>query len=393
MFSVPMVLTLLALAVLVEMFGFAYHAVLPAVARGVLQVGEVGLGTLSMMVGFGSLAGVMVLTALGNLRRKGPLLIGITVGYGAFLLALAMTAGGRKQNDEDTWGAALVDLSTGEFSAAEYTGSSGRQAIVDEVSALRPREVIVAGDLPLLDRIPELAAFDLPVTTLDAWVFDFEHARETLCDQLRTATLDGSELGGHAAATAAAGALVQYLRDTQKVDLAHVRSVDFRSRADHVLIDATTLRHLEILAAADGGGDGSLLAEIDRTATPMGGRLLRARLQRPARAIEVIQDRLDAVDELLSRGPDRARLRETLKAVHDLERLVARIALRTAGPRDLVSLRQSVALIPTVRDHLAPCSARPLCSLAAQPDAGQALRGGEDDAAVRVVVGVGLVLA
>ena len=89
MFSVPMVRTLLALAVLVEMFGFAFHSVLPAVARGLLQVGEVGLGMLSMMAGFGSLAGVMVLTALGNVRRKGLLLIGITLGYGAFLLALA----------------------------------------------------------------------------------------------------------------------------------------------------------------------------------------------------------------------------------------------------------------------------------------------------------------
>ena len=89
MFSVPMVRTLLALAVLVEMFGFAFHSVLPAVARGLLQVGEVGLGMLSMMAGFGSLAGVMVLTALGNVRRKGLLLIGITLGYGAFLVALA----------------------------------------------------------------------------------------------------------------------------------------------------------------------------------------------------------------------------------------------------------------------------------------------------------------
>ena len=87
MFSVPLVRTLLALAVLVEMFGFAYHSVLPAVARNVLEVGEVGLGVLSMMAGFGSLAGVIALTAIGNVRRKGLLLIGITLGYGGFLLA------------------------------------------------------------------------------------------------------------------------------------------------------------------------------------------------------------------------------------------------------------------------------------------------------------------
>ena len=89
MFSVPLVRTLLALAVLVEMFGFAYHSVLPAVARDVLDVGEVGLGALSMMAGFGSLAGVLALTAIGNVRRRGLLLIGITLGYGAFLLLFA----------------------------------------------------------------------------------------------------------------------------------------------------------------------------------------------------------------------------------------------------------------------------------------------------------------
>lgn len=89
MFAIPLVRTLLALAVVVEMFGFAYQAVLPAVARGVLQVGEVGLGLLSTMAGFGSLAGVVALTAAGNVRRRGPLLIGITVGYGVFLLSFA----------------------------------------------------------------------------------------------------------------------------------------------------------------------------------------------------------------------------------------------------------------------------------------------------------------
>ena len=286
----------------------------------------------------------------------------------AFLLALAPGGGARQQAADAVWGAALVDVSTGEFSAAEYSGSSGRQAIVDEVAVLRPRELIVAGDLPLLELLPELAVFDLPITTLDAWMFGMDHARETLCDQLRTATLDGSELAGYPAATAAAGALVQYLRDTQKVDLAHVRRIDFRSQADHLLIDATTLRHLEILAAADGGRDGSLLHEIDRTATPMGGRLLRAWLQRPARAIETIHNRLDAVEELLTRSPDRTRLRGTLKSVHDLERLVARVALRTAGPRDLVALRQSVARIPQVREQLAECTAPLVRSLAAQLD-------------------------
>ena len=286
----------------------------------------------------------------------------------AFLLALAPGDDVRQRPDDVTWGAALIDLSTGEFSAAEYGGGGGRQAVVDEVSVLRPREVIVSGDLPLLELLPELEGFELSVTTLEPWVFGLDHARETLCDQLRTATLDGSQLADHPAATAAAGALVQHLRDTQKVDLAHVRTIDYRSRADHVVIDATTCRHLEIIDAADGGRVGSLLGEIDRTLTPMGGRLLRAWLQRPARAIEVVHNRLDAVEELADSGPARASLRSTLKPVRDLERLVARIALRTAGPGDLIALRQSVAVIPHLRSQLADRGAPLVRSLVAQLD-------------------------
>ena len=289
----------------------------------------------------------------------------------AFLVAVAPGAAPRPASARPpvgrVYGAALIDLSTGEFSAAEYPGESGRQALVDEVSMLRPREIIVAQDLRLSEVLPELDALHLPVTALDPWTFGFDHARESLRDQLRT-TLEGSDLAGHPAATQAAGALVQYLRDTQKVDLVHVRRIVFRSRADHVLVDASTCRHLEILESAGGGRAGSLLGELDRTVTPMGGRLLRARLQRPAHALEPIQERLDAVEELAFGGAARSKLRETLKAVHDLERLIARVALRAAGPRDLVALRQSVAVIPRIRGLLSDCNAPLARSLLAQLD-------------------------
>jgi DNA mismatch repair protein MutS len=142
---------------------------------------------------------------------------------------------------------------------------------------------------------------------------------------------------------------VQYLRETQKADLAHVRDISFRSGADCLVIDPTTLKNLEVLEAADGTRTGSLLHEIDRTITPMGGRLLRAWLLRPLVALERIQDRLDAVEDFAFRSTARMKLRDTLKSIHDIERLVARAALGTAGPRDLVSLRQSIAAIPGVR--------------------------------------------
>ena len=144
------------------------------------------------------------------------------------------------------------------------------------------------------------------LTYAAGWTFDQESARRTLLEQLRAQSLLGFGLEDRPAAVRAAGALVHYLRDTQKADLAHVREVAFRAGADCLLVDATTLRNLEVLDAADGGRTGSLLHGIDRTMTSMGGRLLRAWLLRPLVALERIQDRLDAVEEI--RVPvDRAR--------------------------------------------------------------------------------------
>ena len=302
------------------------------------------------------------LTAADYLDAKTP----------TFLMALASDGPSPATRSTDgatlTFGVALIDLSTGEFSVAEYPGAVGCQAIADEMSVLQPRELIVPNDIELSKDCPEIAAFQLPVTTLEPWAFGFDRACQTLCRQLQTTTLDGVGLAGHPAATMAAGALVQHLQDTQKVDLEHVRHIAVHSRAEHVLIDSTTFKHLEILTSTEGGRAGSLLGEIDQTETAMGGRLLRAWLQRPAHALERIQDRLDAVEELAFRNTERAQLQAALKGVHDLERLVARVALSTAGPRDLVALRQSVAAIPHIRGLLTELRAPLVRSLLAELD-------------------------
>ena len=261
-------------------------------------------------------------------------------------------------------GVALLDLSTGEFSAAEYTGADGMQALADELAVLKPREILV----PSLDEgrgraIPLIAASGLPTTPIDAWTFELDSARRTLLDQLRAGSLEGFGLDGHPAAVAAAGALVHHLRSTQKVDLAHVRSIAYRQRADALLIDPTTVKHLEILEGSDGGRDGSLLDELDRTVTSVGSRMLRAWLLRPLVALEPIRDRLDAVEELAFRTTERGKFRDAIKAVQDLERLVARAALGTAGPRDLVGLKHSLGVIPRVRTVLAELRAPLVCSL------------------------------
>ena len=291
----------------------------------------------------------------------------------AFLMAVYQTPGSKPTmsgSRGNVIGVALLDLSTGEFNAAEYAGADGLQALADELALLRPREIVVpAGDNgAAAASVPPVLASGLPITPIDGWSFELAAAQKTLLDQLRAGGLEGFGLDGHSAAIAAAGALVHHLRETQKVDLAHVRSVAYRQRADALLIDPTTLRHLEILEGSDGSRAGSLLDELDRTITSIGSRLLRAWLLRPLVALEPIRDRLDAVEELAFRNTERGKFRDAIKAVQDLQRLVARAALGTAGPRDLVGLKHSLAVVPRVRTVLADLQAPLIRSLVAELD-------------------------
>jgi DNA mismatch repair protein MutS len=280
----------------------------------------------------------------------------------AFLMSILAAAGTAAH------GVALIDVSTGEFDVAEYAGPDGLQALRDEILVLRPREIVVATGHDVRPLLPEVGAAGIAVTEIDGWHFDLETARQTVLQQLRVATLEGFGLERRQSAVCAAGALLAYLRDTQKADLAHVRSVRVQQAADCLIIDPTTLKHLEIVEASDGGRQGSLLDEIDRTSTVMGSRLLRSWLLRPLVALEPIRDRLDAVEELAFRTTERGKLREALKGVQDLERLTSRVALGNAGPRDFVGLRQSIAVVPRVRVLLEACQAPLVKSLVAELD-------------------------
>src|SRR5688572_4573716 len=294
---------------------------------------------------------------------------------------MSIVAGRAAAGDDEIVGVALVDLSTGEFTAAEYRGVDGLQALADEISVLRPRELVVpGGDSPgtpasVVVQLPAIARLQLPVTTIEGWNFEAESARQTLLDQLKTHGLEGFGLDGRTAAVQAAGGLVAYLRDTQKADLAHVRTITYKAAADCLIVDPITLKHLEVVTGSEGGAQGSLLQQLDRTVTSMGGRLLRAWLLRPLCALERIRDRLDAVEEIAFRTHERGKFRETLKSIHDLERLVARAALGTAGPRDLVALGQSLAAVPRVTLIFEGLQAPLLRSLIAELDDLADLRG------------------
>jgi DNA mismatch repair protein MutS len=280
----------------------------------------------------------------------------------AFILALVANGA-----SPVTIGVSLLDLSTGEFTSAEYGGTGAPRALADEIAVLAPREILIPEDFPP-DMLTALAPISLTVTRAPAWIFDAESARRSLLDQLRAQALTGYGLDGRRAAVRAAGGLVSHLRATQKVDLAHVRSIRFQAGADHLVMDPSTLRHLEIVEGADGTRAGSLLHELDRTVSAMAGRLLRSWLLRPLCALEPIRDRLDAVEDFAFRTRDRGKFRDDLKGLLDLERLLARIVLGTAGPRDLGSLRSSLMLVPRLRQHLAEFQAPLVTALVAAID-------------------------
>ena len=269
----------------------------------------------------------------------------------AFLMAISVHA--LRQGGEATYGLAVAELSTGELRASQQDGGSPAE-LADEIAAVGPRELLVPDGDGLRERLRDVAA-GVPVTTIEERAYGLERAHRALLEQLGTASLEGFGLrvDEHGAAIRAAGALVLYLRDTQKGELAHLRGLAFRGRTDHVAIDPVTFARLEVLQGAGGARAGSLAEELDRTSTPMGGRLLRTWLRRPLIEPAPINARLDAVEEWTVEVAARTRLREALRDVHDLERLLGRVALGTAGPRDVAALGRSLGLIPRLRELVA----------------------------------------
>ena len=278
----------------------------------------------------------------------------------AFLAAVARCS----HQSETVFGLATVDLSTGQLQVTEHRGASAAGATADELTAVRPREILLPRDLDAAS-LPGIEHVAVPITDTEPSLFDLDRALPTLIEQLGTTSLDGFGLSParHPAAIQAAGGLVRHLRDTQKTELPHLRTLEFRTQAEHLVVDAATFDHLEIFHGTEGRRAGSLLAELDLTRTPMGSRLLRAWLQRPLVARQAIVDRLDAVEDLLRQVAVRGRLRAELNRVQDLERLIARVSLGTAGPRDLAALGKTVGVVPSVRRHAAELPAPLIAAL------------------------------
>ena len=323
-----------------------------------------------------------------------------------FLAALAQVG--------DRVGFAALDLSTGEFRATEFAGENALRRVQEELEQLRPKELLYASAAPLFEvrgaTQPSFARPDsrglLPPhipspepglrpadgrgrpysqgpslqarpagatcteTPLEDWIFSPDHALPLLENHFGVLSLEGFGLAGKTAAASAAGAILYYVRSTQRGSLDHVDRIGWYERQNCLVLDAVTVRNLELIEPLFAGSDAgvTLFRSIDGAVTPMGKRLLRAWLLRPSLDASEINDRLDAVEAAVKDIVAREELRRALDGVLDLERLLSRVTLETANPRDVLALAASLAKIPAVRTAVARLGATRLRALHAAMD-------------------------
>jgi DNA mismatch repair protein MutS len=276
-----------------------------------------------------------------------------------FLAALAQVG--------DRVGFAALDLSTGEFRATEFSGESALRRVQEELEQLRPKELLYGSAAPLfevktnrsLSTQPQPAQSAQPrgsgatcaETPLDDWIFAPDHAIPLLENHFGVLSLEGFGLAGRTAAAAAAGAILYYVRSTQRGSLDHVDRIGWYERQNYLVLDAVTVRNLELIEPLFAGTDAgvTLFRSIDVAVTPMGKRLLRAWLLRPSLDLAEINARLDAVEAGVKDTIAREELRRALDGVLDLERLLSRVTLETANPRDVLALAASLGKIPGIK--------------------------------------------
>jgi DNA mismatch repair protein MutS len=270
-----------------------------------------------------------------------------------FLVAGCEISAGRGGHGGGLWGLAVTDLSTGSFEVAEFEGSRAAVQVFSEVGRLQPAEILLPDSLrrrgcPWLDPTLKAAITWLPDTDFEA-----QSARRRLIDQFQVQSLEGYGAEGMPAAIGSAGALLQYLRDTQFSVLRNINHLGVYRPSDFLLLDFTTQRSLELVQSIQGADRrATLVGVLDHTLTAMGGRMLRGWILQPLKDAKAIRERLDAVEAIHADTGLRSGLDRHLRQIHDLERVISRVGLGVAGPRDLVALRQSLRHVEPLREIL-----------------------------------------
>ena len=250
-------------------------------------------------------------------------------------------------------GVAFVDLSTGDFRATEFSGGEASARLQEELDRMRPSELLVASRPTSPADPPPNPLAPITQTPLDDWVFSEEYGARLLRDHFRVATLAGYGLEGHPLAVAAAGAILHYVRETQRGSLSHLDGIRFYQQQDSLILDPATLRNLELLEPAFGESRAAtLLGTLDECVTSLGARKLKAWMLRPSLDRRELEARLDVVEDFLKSTIEREELRRAMGGVQDLERLLSKVTLETAHARDLLALKQSFQALPLLRTYL-----------------------------------------
>jgi DNA mismatch repair protein MutS len=266
--------------------------------------------------------------------------------------------------DDNGFGLAILDLGSGRFTLQQVDTP---EALASELERLRPAELLLAESDEASTQAPQLLTHFKGATHRPQWHFDLDSATLLLTRHFGTRDLGGFGCSQLTLAICAAGALLQYVEETQQAALPHITALTVESRDEAIIIDAATRRNLELEHSVSGDNSNTLAAILDRTATAMGSRLLRRWISRPLRDRIAIGARHDAVEELQQSGCFDA-LADLLRGIGDIERIVARIALKSARPRDLAVLRDSLMVIPRLHRTLETTSCELLGALSQQLD-------------------------
>jgi len=263
------------------------------------------------------------------------------------------------------WGLAFLELSTGEFKLKE----AERNQILERLSVLQPSEILVPQNYAPVNLLNGSARF----TEIEAWKFSLETARHLLQEQLQVSSLDGFGCQEAPLGIIAAGAILDYLKLTKKAALVHINKISVEQDQDLMFLDSSTIRNLELFPAE--GRAHSLFGLLDQTKTSMGSRLLRSWITRPLLKRAEIQKRLDAVEEFTKKRDALLELREKLGQISDLTRLAGKLGYGKANPRDLLNLKNSLEIVPEIRNLLKPCESELLSGLEEDfPDCSETVR-------------------
>jgi len=241
---------------------------------------------------------------------------------------------------DNVFGIASLDITSGRMTVMEFTN---QDAVGDELERLRPAELLLSEELAHMLNLDDR----YPVRQQPPWYFEEETATRLLTEQTGTKDLQGFGCETMTSAICAAGCLMQYALDTQRANLPHIHGIRVERREDSVVMDAASRRNLELECNLMGGRDNTLLDVLDRCSTAMGSRLLRRWLNRPMRDQNLLNKRLQAVESLLE-NQRFENPREVLRGIADIERILSRVGLKSARPRDLAQLRDTLALMPDV---------------------------------------------